>query len=57
MDDVESPGRCNRCGEPLEEDMPVTRAFSGRWPYQHARAEDCPAMRGEATQEQSGRDD
>ena len=34
-------GRCNRCGAPLEDDTPVQRAFSGRWPYEHERPEDC----------------
>jgi hypothetical protein len=48
MNDVDGPGRCNRCGEPLEEDTPVTRAYSGRSPYQHARPEDCPALQGES---------
>ena len=46
MSDDEDLGRCNRCGEPLAPDAPVTRAFSGRWPYQHERREDCPALRG-----------
>ena len=48
MSDSEGLGRCNRCGEPLEENAPVNRAFSGRWPYEHARPEDCPALRGDS---------
>jgi hypothetical protein len=46
MSDVDGKDRCNRCGEPLEADTPTRRAYSGRLPYEHARAEDCPALQG-----------
>jgi hypothetical protein len=52
MSDVDGPGRCNRCGEPLQEETPVRRAFSGRWPYEHSQPEDCPALRGSSTDQQ-----
>ena len=43
MTELDGYGRCNVCGQALEEDADVARAFSGLRPYQHARAQDCRA--------------
>ena len=56
MSEADGPGRCNRCGEPLEPDTPVSRAFSGRWPYEHARPEDCSALDSDSAQSQRAPD-
>jgi hypothetical protein len=57
MDPDAGTSRCNRCGEALDDTTPVIRAHSGRWPYQHARPEDCPPLADEASQDGGEADD
>jgi len=42
---------CFACNQPLLDDQPYERVYSADRPYRHARAADCPALRGDAESE------